>query len=266
MRKPAENLETSDIPGPSGSVVAEDSILVSLIDELTAAKRMGLEPDLSRAERLHPALAEDLRSLWATVWVAEEMARAVHRDEEDAGPHTSDAETVDWTPRPGSSMTSDSPDQCRPFGDYDLCEELGRGGMGVVSRAVLRSKGRVFALKRLLGGAESSPQDIERFQSEILAAGSLRHPNIVWIYQMGECEGQPYFTMQYIEGTTLARKLADGPLTALEAARLLVPVCRAIQYAQEGGTPPRPQAVEYPDRSLGDPPCQRLRPGQADRR
>ena len=121
------------------------------------------------------------------------------------------------------------------FGEYELFEELGRGGMGVVSRAREIARGRIVALKRLLRGPESTPQDLERFRIEALAAARLAHPHIVPVFQVGEFDGQPYFTMQYIEGTTLARKLVDGPLPAQDAARLLVPVCRAIHYAHDCG-------------------------------
>ena len=121
------------------------------------------------------------------------------------------------------------------FGDYELFEELGRGGMGVVSRAREIARGRIVALKRLLRGPASTPQDLERFRIEALAAARLAHPHIVPVFQVGECDGQPYFTMQYIEGTTLAQQLAGGPLPEHDAARLLVPVCRAIHYAHDRG-------------------------------
>jgi eukaryotic-like serine/threonine-protein kinase len=226
-------------PGHPPAGEAEDSILVALLDELTAAMRMGRTPDLEQAERRYPGLADDLRSLWATVWVAEEMARAEVSDapRESHGP---DAETVDW-PRAerqspdGLSSPSPGTSQGRRFGDYELFEELGRGGMGVVTRARELARGRVVALKRLLGGSESAPEDIERFRAESRAASRLAHPHVVPVLQVGECDGHPYFTMQYVEGTTLAKKLAEGPLPAIEAARLLLPVCRAIHYAHECG-------------------------------
>jgi serine/threonine-protein kinase len=204
---------------------SEDSLLASLLDELTAAKRAGREPDVEQAVRRHPALADDLRSLWATAWIAEEMARA------DAstglvGDARASAEAAEL---PGASG-----DLVR-FGDFELLEELGRGGMGVVSRAREVARGRVVAVKRLLRGPDSSPQDVERFRAEAQAASRLAHPHIVPVFQVGECDDQPYFTMQYVEGTTLGRKLADGPMSAADAARLLIPVCRAIQYAHDIG-------------------------------
>ncbi len=203
----------------------QDALLASLLDELTAAKRAGGEPDVEEAVRRHPALADDLRSLWVTAWIAEEMARAAEMPatgEETLAPPVA----VGFAPQPAGSLR---------FGEFELFEELGRGGMGVVSRAVEVSRGRVVAIKRLLRGPDSSSRDIERFRVEAQAASHLAHPHVVPIFQVGECDEQPYFTMQLVEGTTLARKLADGPMPGVEAARLLIPVCRAIQYAHDRG-------------------------------
>ena len=173
----------------------------------------------------HPRLADDLRSLWATAWIAEEMARVAEM------PATGE-ETV--APR-GTAGFAAPPAGSLRFGEFELLEELGRGGMGVVSRAVEISRGRVVAIKRLLRGPDSSSRDIDRFRVEAQAASRLAHPHVVPIFQVGECDDQPYFTMQLVEGTTLARKLADGPMPGVEAARLLIPVCRAIQYAHDRG-------------------------------
>jgi serine/threonine-protein kinase len=107
--------------------------------------------------------------------------------------------------------------------------------MGVVWRAREVARDRTVALKQLAHGLASTPQDVERFWVESKAAAQLAHPHIVPVFQVGECDGQPYFTMQYIEGTTLARKLAEGPMPAQDAARMLIPVCRAVQYAHDRG-------------------------------
>ena len=121
------------------------------------------------------------------------------------------------------------------FGDYVLLRELGRGGMGVVVLAREVGRERVVALKRLLREPGSVHQDVDRFRVEAVAASQLAHPHIVPVFQVGEFDGQPYFTMQYIDGTTLARRLAEGPMSGFDAARLLVPICRAIHYAHDRG-------------------------------
>jgi serine/threonine-protein kinase len=107
--------------------------------------------------------------------------------------------------------------------------------MGVVHLARETARDRVVALKRLIRGPGATSQDLERFRAEFSAAAHLAHPHIVPVFRVGEHEGQPFFTMQYIEGTTLSRRLAEGPIPGPEAARLLLPVCRAVQYAHDRG-------------------------------
>src|SRR5271165_5275294 len=208
---------------------SDESRLVRLIDGLTAAARERHYPDLEALAREHPHLAEELRSLWATIWITESLARA-----EKPGRSAGD-ETVQVPSTESPADRAISSQEPVFFGAYQLFEELGQGGMGVVFRARELGRGRIVALKRLLRGAGSKAQDVERFRVEAMAAAQLAHPHIVPVFQVGEHEGQPYFTMQYIAGTTLARRLADGPMPGLDAARLLVPVCRAIHSAHDRG-------------------------------
>jgi serine/threonine-protein kinase len=107
--------------------------------------------------------------------------------------------------------------------------------MGVVYRASQISLGRTVALKMILRGANPSPADLARFRTEAESAARLDHPAIVPIYEVGQQQGQPFFTMKYVAGTTLARRLADGPIPPREAATILAPICRAVQYAHERG-------------------------------
>ena len=208
---------------------SDASLLVRLIDGLTTAARQGESPDVEALAGEHPRLADELRSLWAMIWVTESLAHA-----EKPGRSSGD-QTVQFPSTDSSADRSSSSQGPVFFGDYQLFEELGQGGMGVVFRARELGRGRIVALKRLLRGAASRAQDVERFRVEAMAAAHLAHPHIVPVIQVGEYEGQPFFTMQYIEGTTLARRLADGPMPGLDAARLLVPVCRAIHSAHDRG-------------------------------
>jgi serine/threonine-protein kinase len=87
----------------------------------------------------------------------------------------------------------------------------------------------------ILRGSMPSPADLARFRAEAESAARLDHPAIVPIYEVGQHDGQPFFTMKYVSGTTLARRLAEGPMPAREAAALLAPICRAVHFAHERG-------------------------------
>ena len=203
-------------------LIEVESLLAAMLQELTDELRRGRTPDVDRVARDHPELAGELRDLWAAACIAEEMARL-----------SGDAPTGAWPS--GSGEVPPEAGDGASFGGCELLEELGRGGMGVVYRARQAGLGRVVALKRLLQGARALPQDVERFHFEAESAARLDHPHIVPVHLVATHEGQPYFLMKYIEGTTLARRLAEGPLPPVEAARLLAPVCRAIAYAHQQG-------------------------------
>jgi eukaryotic-like serine/threonine-protein kinase len=118
---------------------------------------------------------------------------------------------------------------------YDVQELLGRGGTGVVYKAWHQRLGRAVALKMLLAGRLARPTEQERLLREAAAVASLRHPNIVQIYDMGDLDGQRYFTMEYIEGGSLAQKLAGAPQPADQAAALVATLAKAIQVAHQSG-------------------------------
>jgi WD40 repeat protein/predicted Ser/Thr protein kinase len=123
----------------------------------------------------------------------------------------------------------------RYFGDYELAQEIGRGGMGVVYRARQTTLDRLVAVKLLPGAVFADPQSRQRFRDEARAAAQLQHPNIVAIHEVGEHGGQPYFSMDFVEGRTLAALIRDQPPTARESARLLLKVAQAIHYAHQRG-------------------------------
>jgi serine/threonine-protein kinase len=104
---------------------------------------------------------------------------------------------------------------------YEVTEILGRGGVGVVYKAMHQRLNRPVAVKMLLSGQHASPDELERFLREAEAVAKLHHPNVVDLYDVGEVEGKPYFTMEFIEGGSLAHKLAEGPMRAREAAALV---------------------------------------------
>ncbi len=125
--------------------------------------------------------------------------------------------------------------QQRCIGDYELLEELGRGGMGVVYKARQKSLGRIVAVKMLLTGRFASEEFVTRFHGEASAAAALHHPNIVAIHEVGCEEGQHYFSMDYVAGRTLAEVTRDGPLPARRAAEYVRTLAMAMQYAHDHG-------------------------------
>jgi serine/threonine-protein kinase len=118
---------------------------------------------------------------------------------------------------------------------YEVEAVLGRGGVGVVYRARHLRLGRPVALKMLLAGDTAGPSERAWFQREAEAVANLRHANIVQVYDVGEQDGRPYFTMELIEGGSLAEKLAGVPQPAREAAALVVTLAEAVSAAHQSG-------------------------------
>ena len=118
---------------------------------------------------------------------------------------------------------------------YEILAELGRGGMGVVYKARQIEVRRVVALKMVLAGVHLGSREMERFRREAAAVAGLQHPHIVQLYEFGEHDGRPYFSLEYVEGGTLAQRLLGDPLPAADAARLTEKLARAIHGAHLRG-------------------------------
>jgi hypothetical protein len=116
---------------------------------------------------------------------------------------------------------------------YEIVRELGRGGMGVVYQARQTKLSRPVALKMILAGSHAGADDLARFQTEAEAIARLRQPNIVQVYEVGEHEGKPYFSLEFCGGGSLENKLGGTPLPPKEAASLVETLARAMQAAHE---------------------------------
>jgi eukaryotic-like serine/threonine-protein kinase len=138
-------------------------------------------------------------------------------------------------PASDSGISSSDLGVARSFGDYELLEEIARGGMGVVYRARQTSLERIVAIKMILAGQFASKQIIQRFRGEVTAAALLQHPNIVAVHDVGVHDGQHYFSMDYVEGQNLSQLVGSRPLPAAKAARYLKLIAEAIQYAHQQG-------------------------------
>jgi serine/threonine-protein kinase len=209
---------------PSTGVDVEahrDQRLADLLSEITSQQRRGQQPDWDALTRQHADLVDELRQL---VNVAQIVDLASAAGDPEA--------TI---PPPGPGLPSAAAFPPRTFGDYELVEELGRGAMGVVYKAWEPSLQRFVALKMILRGEHASAADLARFRGEAQSAAGLSHPNIVPVYKVGESEGQAYFSMKHVEGTTLAAMVDRGPLPPRDAARYVAVIARAVHHAHQHG-------------------------------
>jgi WD40 repeat protein len=156
--------------------------------------------------------------------------------------------TADGKPQPG-------PRPLPAVDGYELLEELGRGGMGVVYKARdLRLK-RLVALKMILAGAHAGAAQRERFRREAEAVARLQHPHIVQVFALGEQDGLPYFALELVEGGSLDRRLNGQPQPPRESAELVRTLALAVQAAHEAGVVHRdlkPANVLLADSAVGN--------------
>jgi serine/threonine-protein kinase len=214
----------------------QEERLAALVESLSETQGSQSQAALEDMTRSHPDIAPQLRELFAVMSMADAVAEQSTIFEAGAGAdHAAAAENVVIVAPSAGAFIPGSTPLPAAFGDYELVEEIGRGGMGCVYRAVQKSLGRTVAIKMLLRRDLAGPADLARFRSEAEAAAHLDHAGIVSIFEVGEHDGHPFYSMQYIEGTTLAKRLAEGPLPPREAAELLAKVAEAVQAAHARG-------------------------------
>ena len=212
---------------------AEERLAV-LLEDLTTGPVDQAHKRLEKLCLQNADLAGQLRELFATVSVTDAVAMEstiiMRSDDGRSG-----ADEKDIRPFIGDGFVPGVSSLPAQFGEYELLEEIGRGGMGIVYRAVQKSLQRVVAVKMLLRRDLASPADLTRFRSEAEAAAQLDHPGIVSIFEVGEHKGHPFYSMRYIEGTTLAKRLQAGPIPPREGAQILLRVAEAVQAAHSRG-------------------------------
>ena len=213
----------------------EEERLAVLLEDLTTGPVDQAHVRLEKLCLQNTDLAGQLRELFATVSVTDAVAMEstiIMRD--DCGGELA-AEQQGMRPFIGDEFVPGVSSLPAQFGEYELLEEIGRGGMGIVYRAVQKSLQRVVAVKMLLRRDLASQADLSRFRSEAEAAAQLDHPGIVSIFEVGEHQGHPFYSMRYIEGTTLAKRLQAGPIPPREGAQILLRVAEAVQAAHARG-------------------------------
>ena len=227
---------------PAGTATADDDALAEVLDALIEDADAGRPVDLDAACARHPAAAAELRELFNTAGLLREFL-----------PQPGDASTANAAEEPGETVAPGRPgspgDHRRrpdPPPGYELREEIGRGGMGVVYRAYQTEPGREVALKMIRQAALASPEDAARFRREAEATARLDDPHIVPVFEVGgfgdlsasgldEDGPAPFFSMRLIEGTTLDAELRKGPRPPRELAATLAPVARAVDTAHRAG-------------------------------
>jgi serine/threonine-protein kinase len=206
----------------------KDQRLEVILHAYLQAVDAGQAPDRDDLQRQHPEFASELAAFFAdqdaVVKLAQGMAGPAVAVPQVAGMPTS--APVEASAPLGTSI--------RYFGDYELLEEIARGGMGVVYKARQVSLNREVALKMILAGQLATTEDVQRFRREAEAAANLDHPNIVPIYEVGVHEGQHYFSMKLINGQSLASH-ENTPLETRKAAEILALVSRAVHHAHQRG-------------------------------
>ena len=225
--------------------------LAQVLNDYQSAAESGCALNWQDLIRLYPDLARELRSLFFdperrapsnqsppdadNALVSGAAERPVISDVGPRAPtdHRPNSQSSTW---PMSSVQEPRPrDASGSFGDFEVLERIGQGGMGLVYKARQKSPDRLVALKMILAGRFASDIDVKRFQNESAAVAELDHPHIVPIYEVGEHDGYNYFSMKLIDGRNLDHGKAEFPAHPRRAAQIVATVARAIHHAHQRG-------------------------------
>lgn len=201
-------------------------VLVACVEALENESNLSREQLLSR----YPEFAEELSEFLADREEVEHLAQPLRAIGQMKVESPEECPTLDALADSANGLQPGK--MLRYFGDYELLEQIGRGGMGVVYKARQTSLKRVVAVKMILAGAYASERDVERFRVEAEAAANLDHPHVLPIYEVGEYSGYQYFSMKLIGGGSF---LAEPHPSLRELIRTLSKVCRAVHYAHQRG-------------------------------
>jgi WD40 repeat protein/tRNA A-37 threonylcarbamoyl transferase component Bud32 len=212
-RKTTEG-KTTDTLGKTTDTLARDERLQEVVLAYLKAVDAGQTPDQEELLARHPELVTDLKAFFS----GHQKIRAA------------------IVPLQGALQPPLSPPfSKRIFGDYELLEEIAHGAMGVVYKARQISLKRIVALKMIRSGQLASAEEVRRFRTEAENAATLDHRNIVPIYEVGEIDGQHYFTMKQIKGGSLAQQMRRFRYSSRASARLIAKVARGVHHAHQSG-------------------------------
>jgi len=212
-----------------------DPKLGRIVKVYLEAVERGENPSAEEWISRHAEFAQPLRDFFAS---RQQLGELLQQAKNSAGSE----QTMDSAPGGAATkLSANSASRLRYFGDYELESEIARGGMGVAFRARQVSLNRPVAVKMILSGELASSDDVARFRTEAEAAANLDHPAIVPIYEIGEREGQHYFSMKFIDGDSLSQRLQESKGKSVareelkERVELVIAIARGIHYAHQRG-------------------------------
>ncbi|MHB1562277.1 MAG: serine/threonine-protein kinase, partial [Isosphaeraceae bacterium] len=213
------------------AALVEDSeaILDLIYQEFLIRRSIGESPDPAEYLRRFPAWSEPLIRQFAVDELMRSVAPATVCREGD------EAATLELRDSAAAGRVPPTSTAPRSIDGYDILDELGRGGMGIVYKARERQLNRVVAIKTISESAFASPAQRQRFLVEAEVIARLRHPHIIAIHAYGEQEGRPYFSLEFAERGSLAQRLAEAPMNARQATELVATLAHAVQAAHERG-------------------------------
>jgi WD40 repeat protein/tRNA A-37 threonylcarbamoyl transferase component Bud32 len=207
--------------------VSQDGRLADVLASYIQAVDAGETPDRDTIVAAHPEIASELAQFFADTDQFDRLVAPFRQP-----PLTS---TTLFDDRNGASASGSEQGLPRAFGDYELVEEIARGGMGIVFKARNVRLERIVALKMILAGHLATPMENRRFRVEAENIAQLDHPNIVPLYEVGSQDGQHYFTMRLVDGGSLASEILRFTSHPRAAVELMVTVARAVHYAHQRG-------------------------------
>jgi serine/threonine protein kinase/WD40 repeat protein len=226
----------------------DDSLLAHLLERWHRLRQQGQDPSLRELCGDDPALLSRFQEAIAAQQDEGTTRPSESRSDPEipatladaanegirSGPATGAGGPVPFPtlPAPGAGASGEIvPALWEQVPGYEILDELGRGGMGVVYKARQVGLGRLVALKMILAGGRAGRDDLLRFRTEAEAAARLQHPNIVQVFEIGEYQGRPFFSLEFCEGGALDQLLAGTPLPPAVASRLVEDLARAMHVA-----------------------------------
>ncbi|MCC6418075.1 MAG: protein kinase [Gemmataceae bacterium] len=210
-----DRVRVEDYQAAAGGALDDDAMIDLLFGEVLLREAHGEAPAIEELVARFPRLEERIRERFA-------LHVALHSRPRAESPRAADAlDTLDSGPR-------------RPAGEgvqvpgYEILKELGRGGMGVVYKARQVALNRIVALKMILSGAHADAAEKERFRAEAKAAARVQHPNLVQIYDVGEHDGRPFFSLEFVDGRSLAEEIRGQQQAPRAAAELVATLAQAV--------------------------------------